>query len=71
MVDACPKCRGLWLDRGELEKLIARANRELEDLGWRREETPPQETRYRDHDHDQRRYHKKRSFFDSLGDIFD
>lgn len=21
-VDACPRCRGVWLDRGELEKLI-------------------------------------------------
>jgi Zn-finger nucleic acid-binding protein len=23
MIDACPTCRGIWLDRGELEKLIA------------------------------------------------
>ena len=23
MIDACPACRGIWLDRGELEKLIA------------------------------------------------
>ncbi len=22
MVDACPRCRGVWLDRGELDKLI-------------------------------------------------
>ncbi|OYX92539.1 MAG: hypothetical protein B7Y78_10105, partial [Caulobacter sp. 35-67-4] len=21
--DMCPKCRGVWLDRGELEKLMA------------------------------------------------
>ncbi len=21
-VDPCPRCRGLWLDRGELEKLL-------------------------------------------------
>lgn len=21
-VDACPRCRGVWLDRGELDKLI-------------------------------------------------
>lgn len=21
-VDACPRCRGIWLDRGELDKLI-------------------------------------------------
>ena len=24
-IDVCPRCRGVWLDRGELEKLIARA----------------------------------------------
>jgi Zn-finger nucleic acid-binding protein len=23
-IDYCPQCRGVWLDRGELEKLIAR-----------------------------------------------
>lgn len=22
LVDACPRCRGIWLDRGELDKLI-------------------------------------------------
>jgi Zn-finger nucleic acid-binding protein len=26
-VDYCPQCRGVWLDRGELEKVIDRANR--------------------------------------------
>jgi uncharacterized protein len=29
-IDVCPKCRGIWLDRGELEKLIARAVSEQE-----------------------------------------
>jgi len=24
LIDICPTCRGVWLDRGELEKLIAR-----------------------------------------------
>jgi Zn-finger nucleic acid-binding protein len=24
-VDHCPRCRGVWLDRGELDKLIERA----------------------------------------------
>lgn len=24
-VDYCPTCRGVWLDRGELDKLIERA----------------------------------------------
>lgn len=24
-IDVCPKCRGVWLDRGELEKIVDRA----------------------------------------------
>ena len=24
-VDYCPRCRGVWLDRGELDKIIERA----------------------------------------------
>lgn len=41
-IDYCPKCRGVWLDRGELEKLIERNsqhnaargyNDEVEDEG--------------------------------------
>lgn len=27
-VDYCPECRGVWLDRGELDKLIERSARE-------------------------------------------
>jgi len=30
-IDYCPKCRGVWLDRGELEKIIARASTWHED----------------------------------------
>lgn len=25
-IDYCPKCRGVWLDRGELDKIIDQAN---------------------------------------------
>ncbi len=27
-IDYCPQCRGVWLDRGELDKIIERASRE-------------------------------------------
>jgi uncharacterized protein len=26
LIDACPNCRGVWLDRGELDKIIERAS---------------------------------------------
>jgi len=28
-IDYCPKCRGVWLDRGELDKIIERADQGL------------------------------------------
>ena len=28
-IDYCPQCRGVWLDRGELDKLIERAADEV------------------------------------------
>jgi Zn-finger nucleic acid-binding protein len=28
-IDYCPDCRGVWLDRGELDKLIERSNAQV------------------------------------------
>ena len=28
-IDYCPKCRGVWLDRGELDKIIERSAQDL------------------------------------------
>ena len=28
-IDYCPECRGIWLDRGELEKLVEKENERL------------------------------------------
>jgi uncharacterized protein len=75
-VDVCPECRGVWLDRGELEKMLAYAQRELEAertrYGYERE--PPSSDR-RGHptgSADPRRGHyRKKSWFENLGDIFD
>ncbi len=72
-IDFCPTCRGVWLDRGELDKLIERsANfapvRQEEHHGERRQERPHYNNdEYRDGHHGQQ-HHKKESF---LGDIFD
>ncbi len=30
-IDYCPKCRGVWLDRGELDKIIERAADRADD----------------------------------------
>jgi Zn-finger nucleic acid-binding protein len=28
-IDYCPQCRGVWLDRGELDKIIERSRQDL------------------------------------------
>ena len=28
-IDYCPKCRGVWLDKGELDKIIEKSQQEL------------------------------------------
>ena len=60
-IDYCPQCRGVWLDRGELDKLIERAAEEVpepprrEERDERRDYVPPR------HD-DAHRKKKKKSF---------
>jgi Zn-finger nucleic acid-binding protein len=31
-VDACPTCRGVWLDRGELDKIVERERADYDDF---------------------------------------
>jgi Zn-finger nucleic acid-binding protein len=31
-IDYCPKCRGIWLDRGELEKIVERSGAEIQSF---------------------------------------
>ena len=37
-IDYCPQCRGVWLDRGELDKILDRA---AETMGPRVPAPPP------------------------------
>ena len=72
-IDYCPTCRGVWLDRGELDKIIERAAVSI-DYSPRATERPfaPSEydrKREKYDDDDDRGYRKKRGGF--LGEIFD
>jgi len=82
-IDYCPKCRGVWLDRGELEKLIERVA-SYEDGATRttdvrrdRVTTDFPETntspRYRERDDydDSREPRRKKGFLGDVFDIFD
>ena len=83
-IDFCPQCRGVWLDRGELDKIIDRVA-QLDGRGDRdddRQERRPsgdrddrydREVRYdRDRDsHSYGGYPKKKKHKGLLGEIFD
>jgi uncharacterized protein len=59
-IDYCPACRGVWLDRGELDKILDRAESWSSPAG--------SERRANDHDDDRSRPHKKKrtSFLSEL-----
>lgn len=77
-IDFCPTCRGVWLDRGELDKLIERSTtfaapmERREQSDDRRHFDQPSQNHHHDYDDDDHgrhgKHHKKESF---LGDIFD
>jgi uncharacterized protein len=46
-IDYCPRCRGIWLDRGELDKLLEKAAKEYEASSPRHDSNPPRDS-YRD-----------------------
>lgn len=57
-IDYCPECRGIWLDRGELEKLIEKEevyNREHYE--YKRESKEYRDDRYDDKYSERNRYH--------------
>jgi Zn-finger nucleic acid-binding protein len=70
-VDYCPQCRGVWLDRGELDKIIERVA--LAQGGATRYPTQHPEygtAPYRQYDDDDdRRKKKRRSLLDELFDF--
>jgi Zn-finger nucleic acid-binding protein len=74
-IDVCPKCRGVWLDRGELEKLLHTAREVEADYERERESWSRQPAGYQPQHHSSGhghhgQYRKKRKFSDMF-DIFD
>ena len=69
-VDQCTDCRGIFLDRGELERLVDA------EQGWQRSHPASVPNPFKDHDDDddRRRYgegsqkRRKKSFLDDLFD---
>lgn len=72
-IDYCPQCRGVWLDRGELDKLIERAQAEAAPEPSVQITPPPQQQDYRNQQHQahyqqghyqQERHHKDAHYKD-------
>lgn len=54
-IDYCPQCRGVWLDRGELDKIIERSTPAAsapsrDDRGWDDRDRGREKDRDRDYD---------------------
>jgi Zn-finger nucleic acid-binding protein len=64
-IDYCPQCRGVWLDRGELDKIIERSA----TLSF--EEDRDYDKEYRDEDRRYQRRRKRKSFLEEMFDVFD
>ncbi|MGV3507853.1 MAG: zf-TFIIB domain-containing protein [Sphingobacteriaceae bacterium] len=68
-IDYCPECRGIWLDRGELEKIMERSA----DHYSKRENYESDSKRYgyndQSSDHYKKHPHKKKSFLDDFFDF--
>ena len=78
-VDGCRTCYGVWLDRGELERLERRDEppprppEPRHDVRYEPRYEHPRERRYDDDDRYRygRHGHRKKHWFERLGDIFD
>lgn len=67
-IDYCPKCRGVWLDRGELDKIIERSSDNAPQPQSRQYEEPRRDNyerpRYEEKPYDSRRYDDRRYYDD-------
>jgi Zn-finger nucleic acid-binding protein len=71
LVDVCPRCRGMWLERGELEKIAGRLHeveRDWDDDDRHARRRDDDDDRYRSDDW---RRSPKRKRWTELFDIFD
>lgn len=62
-IDYCPECRGIWLDRGELDKIIEKSNE-----SYSSESREASHHRGSHSDYSQKPYKRKKSFLEELFD---
>lgn len=73
LIDVCPSCKGVWLDRGELEKLMedVREVRQSYNEWYYGDAKHPAQPYYGSHPQGRPKYKKKKSVLDVFGDLFD
>lgn len=87
MIDVCPECKGVWLDKGELEKIVSITKQLEAEFNRDQPQAVPREPerernredsrfddrgkRYRDDDDDDRSRRGKRGGLGRIFDIFD
>ena len=74
-IDYCPSCRGVWLDRGELDKIIERNSAAEQPAPapppppqsqqW---SSPPPHQQHYDHGYHGKPYKRRKSFLEELFD---
>lgn len=80
LIDVCPNCKGVWLDRGELDKLMGGVREIREEFNQWQDKS----TGYQSREHENREYYgresksdpyykkkkKKENILDMFGDLF-
>ncbi|MCS6830154.1 MAG: zf-TFIIB domain-containing protein [Armatimonadota bacterium] len=69
-IDYCPHCRGVWLDRGELDKILERASLGASRPAVRQQSHYDDEWHH-DEDYKRRHPHKRKRMKSFLEDLFD
>lgn len=81
LIDMCPQCQGVWLDRGELQKLLDIAGQDRQPASAApayaepdRYREPARQSYQKDQRHDHyghQGHYRKKSKLESIFDIFD
>ncbi len=72
-IDYCPKCRGVWLDRGELDKIVERSQGQSREQGtpnraYAQTSSYEHQEASHSHGHSGKSGHRRKSW---LSEIFD
>ena len=80
IIDACPNCQGIWLDRGELDKILEQERfntygyNQTYDQNYKHHDYQDKHyEKHHDYHHgkDYKHHKKKKGIFEILEDIFD